>query len=387
MLRTLPSTTEPVRIFLGHAFPGVFLDLLHAEGDFLLVLVDLEDFDLDLLALGDDFAGMVDALGPGHLGDVDEAFDAFLKLAERAVGHDVDDFGFVDGADGVFLLDIFPRAGVVLLEAEGDLFLFLVDREDFDFEFLIDLEHVAGMIDAAPAHVGDVQQAVDTAEVDEGAEVGDVLDGALADFADGQAVEGLALQLLALLLDHLAAGDDDVAAFFVDLEDDGVDGPADPIGDFAGPADVHLAGGEEDRHADVDEQPAFDFLGDFAGDGVSLLLGLHDRFPIDDAISFAFGDFDQAGVTLDVFEEDADFVADLDVFGFVEFGAFENAFALEAEFDDEIVADDAGDFSLENGARGEVLDFVAGDEFGEIVGGVAECGGYGAVGFCVHVSE
>ena len=33
----------------------------------------------------------------------------------------------------------------------------------------------------------------------------------------------LRFELFALLLDHLAAGDDDVAALFVDLENDGVD--------------------------------------------------------------------------------------------------------------------------------------------------------------------
>jgi hypothetical protein len=37
------------------------------------------------------------------------------------------------------------------------------------------------MADAFPTHVGDVQQTIDTAEVDERAEVGDVLDDTLAD--------------------------------------------------------------------------------------------------------------------------------------------------------------------------------------------------------------
>ena len=45
-------------------------------------------------------------------------------------------------------------------------------------------DHLRGMADAAPAHVGDVQQAVDAAQVDERAELGDVLDHALAELAD-----------------------------------------------------------------------------------------------------------------------------------------------------------------------------------------------------------
>ena len=55
--------------------------------------------------------------------------------------------------------------------------------EDVDLELLVDLDHVVRVGDAAPAHVGDVQQAVDAAEVDERAELGDVLDDALADLA------------------------------------------------------------------------------------------------------------------------------------------------------------------------------------------------------------
>ena len=132
--------------------------------------------------------------------------------------------------------------------------------------------------------------------------------------------------------------------------------------DFAGPADIDLRRGEEDRHADVDQQAALDLLGDFAGDGVAFLLGLHDGFPVDDAISLALADLHQTGVAFDVFEEDVNFVAELHVFGFVEFGAFENAFGLEAELDDEIIAGDAGDFALDDGAGGEVLNFVALDE-------------------------
>ena len=38
-----------------------------------------------------------------------------------------------------------PRAGRLLLEAQGDAFLFLVDLDDVDFELLIDLDDfVAG---------------------------------------------------------------------------------------------------------------------------------------------------------------------------------------------------------------------------------------------------
>ena len=51
---------------------------------------------------------------------------------------------------GYLRLDVLPRAGVLLLEAQGDLLLVLVDRQDLDLDLLVDLEHVAGVVDAGP---------------------------------------------------------------------------------------------------------------------------------------------------------------------------------------------------------------------------------------------
>ena len=70
----------------------------------------------------------------------------------------------------------------------------------------------AGVVDALPGDVGDVQQAVDAAQVDEGAVVGDVLHHAVEDLALLQALDQFAALLGAGFLEDGAAGDDDVAA-------------------------------------------------------------------------------------------------------------------------------------------------------------------------------
>src|SRR5436190_10773485 len=75
------------------------------------------------------------------------------------------------------------------------------------------------MLYAAVRHVGDMKESVDATEIDERAEVGDVLDHALPDLV----LLELLHQLLALagtlgLEDH-AARDDDVAAALVELDD------------------------------------------------------------------------------------------------------------------------------------------------------------------------
>ena len=110
------------------------------------------------------------------------------------------------------------------------------------------------MADAAPAHVGDVQQAVDAVEVDERAEVGDVLDRALADVARGHLARSSLAVLGAFLLDEFAAGQDDVLPLLVDLDDLEIVGVADELLQVLGRDDVDLRGGQKGFDADVDEQ-------------------------------------------------------------------------------------------------------------------------------------
>src|SRR5262249_3928935 len=186
-------------------------------------------------------------------------------LDEGPVAHDVDDLAGVPAADRVAGLDVGPRAGRLVLEAQGDLFLVLIYRQDVHLQLLVDVDFFVGVVDAAPVHVGDVQKPVDAAEVHEGAELGDVLDHALTDLARLDLGHQPFLPLLALILDELAAADHDVAAGLIDFEDFALDGLVDVVGDVRRPTDVHLAGRQEDVDADVDQQAALDLAGDRAG--------------------------------------------------------------------------------------------------------------------------
>src|SRR5262245_22867025 len=113
-------------------------------------------------------------------------------------------------------------------------------------------------MDAARADGGQVEGAVDAAGVATGAVVVDVLDLAGDDVGLLECLEEAILCAVALLLDELAPGDDDVAALGVDLENGGADLAADVLADVGGAADIHLGGGQEDGDADVHEQAALD---------------------------------------------------------------------------------------------------------------------------------
>ncbi len=289
-----------------------------------------------------------------------QPLDARLQLDEGAVAHDVDDFAGVPASDGILVGHVLPRAGRLVFEAQRDLFLVLVHLQDVHLKLLVDVDNFVRVVDPAPRHIGDVQEAVDAAQIDEGAELGDVLDDALADLADLDLAEELLLHLLALVLQQLAAADDDVAAGLVDLEDLALDRLVDVIGDVRRPADVHLRGRQKDVDADVDEQAAFDLARDQAGDDIALLMLGDNVFPFLLPFGLAVTEDDRAALVLDGVEQDLNLFADLRgvdlvVALIVPLLQGDDALALVADIDDHIVADNVDDAALDDFVDLEIL--------------------------------
>ena len=152
-----------------HFGPGIGERLLETERDAALFGLDGEDDRVDGVALLENVAGMADLFAPGHFRDVDQAFDAGLDLDEGAEVHEARDRAGDALADLVPVGSGIPRLGLKLLEAKRNLLGFGIDLENADLEFLADGEHVFGLVDAAPGDVADVEQAIDAAEIDEGA--------------------------------------------------------------------------------------------------------------------------------------------------------------------------------------------------------------------------
>src|SRR5262249_23554405 len=152
-------------------------------------------------------------------GDVDQALDPRLELDEGAVVGDVGDAALELHADRILRLDALPRIGLELLHAERDAVRVVIDPDDLHADRLADREDLARMIDAPPVDVGVMKEAVDGAEVDEGAVVGNVLDDAVDDLPFLEALDELGALLGARLFEDGATGDDDIAAPLVHLQD------------------------------------------------------------------------------------------------------------------------------------------------------------------------
>ncbi len=109
------------------------------------------------------------------------------------------------------------------------------------------------MIDPSPTHVGDVEQTVDASEVDEGAEVGDILDRSGPEFALADVGHQRFFHLVSLFFDQLSPRDDDISASLIDLEDHTLDLLTDECADVMWTSDINLAGRQEDVDSDVDQ--------------------------------------------------------------------------------------------------------------------------------------
>src|SRR6476619_3318262 len=153
----------------------------------------------------------------GELGDVHEALDAVEDLDEGAERDDLRDRALELVAHVVRVDDALPRVLLGLLEAQGDALALPVDVEHLDLHGAADRQDLVCVVDVRPRELGDVDEAVDAVEVDEGAEVDDVGDRALDDVARVEPVEDALPLLLALFLEYGAAREDDVVARAVEL--------------------------------------------------------------------------------------------------------------------------------------------------------------------------
>ncbi len=258
----------------------------------MLLLVDPKHHHVNFVTDAHQFTWVIDSASPRHFTDVNKPFDPIFQLDEGTVGQHVDHFALDCGIHRILFANVVPRAFAFLLQAQSDLFFFVVDVQDHDFDLVVDLHHFCWVTNTSPAHVGDMQQTVDSAEVNKRTEIGDILDCSFAKIANGEYFQQLLLLFFSSFFDQATTRNNDVFSSFVDLQDLTFDVVTDVICDVLRTTDVHLARRQEDIDAIFDDgfaihfssnlnkQAALDLANHWTTDDIAFVVSLDDGFPV-----------------------------------------------------------------------------------------------------------
>ena len=197
-----------------------------------------------------------------------------------------------------------------------------------------------------------MQQTVHAVEIHEHPEIGDVFDHADDLVARLDAIEELLALLGALGLDDLAAGEHDVFPVVVDFDDLELVNLADVFVEVLRRDDVDLAAGQEGLDADVDHETALHDGLHLALHETTVLIDLVNLVPVLAMRGLFLGEDDHALIVFEAFEEDFDFVADLNVLVFKLVGR-DGPFRFVADVHQDDLRLDFQNAALDDGAFGE----------------------------------
>ena len=157
-------------------------------------------------------------LAPRHLRNVDQTLNTGLDLNECTVVGNHNYLTLHVVAHLEVSIQSIPRMRSELLQTEGDATLLVVEVEDNHVDLLVELDHLVGIVYAAPRQVCDVDESVNTTEVNEYTVRGDILNGTLKDLTLLELTDDLLLLGLELLLDESLMRNNDIAELLVDLD-------------------------------------------------------------------------------------------------------------------------------------------------------------------------
>src|SRR6266508_649339 len=163
-------------ITLANGLPWILLNLLHPQTHAACSGIDAQHLDLDRIAGTHDLAGMLNALGPAHLGHMYQPFDSWFQFYESSIIGHAGDFARNTSGGRKTLLDRLPRIGQKLFVPERYALAVAIKLKHFHLHRVAYFEKLGWILQASPGHVGDMQQAIDTSEIDKRAIISQVLD-------------------------------------------------------------------------------------------------------------------------------------------------------------------------------------------------------------------
>ena len=151
---------------------AAFSSLLDGEADAATLKVEVDDLDPEFFARRDDLLGKIDMVSR-HFRNVHEAFDALANLHKRPERNELGDTAVDKFANLMRSGEFLPWILLGRLERKTDALAVEIDLEDLNVDFVANLHNGTGVVDVLPRQLGNVDEAVHAAEVDECTEVHD----------------------------------------------------------------------------------------------------------------------------------------------------------------------------------------------------------------------
>src|SRR5262245_38936396 len=267
-------------VTFSQSFPRILLNLFHTQTDSSGFRIDAQDFNFNHVARINQLARMFDAFGPAHFGNMDQTFNAGLKLNKRTIVGNAGHLTRNSRHRRKALFDTLPRVRQKLLVTQRDALASAIEPQDLHLNGVANLEQLTRILQSAPRHVGNVKQTIDAAEIDEGAVIGKILDLTFNDDVFFDLIQCRALPIGVAFFEHGFPRQHDIRALAIQLYYLGLDLTAAKRIQVAQWPNINLRPRQKCGDSiDVDPQAAFDPLDYFTFDRGSLIEGLFQVIP------------------------------------------------------------------------------------------------------------
>ena len=306
-----------------------------------------------------------------HLGDVHQTLDASAQGDESTERNDLGNRAISDGANGELLDELHPRILGGLLQAQRDALAGQVNVQNLDFDFLANLDNLGRMVDVVPRKLGDVNQTVNAAQVNEGAKVNDRGNGAVQAHTLGELLQDFGTLVLAAFLQQHAARKHHVVAVTIHLDNASLELGTQIHIQVLHAAQVNQRCRQEATQADVQNQAALDDFDNLAHNGFAVLVLFFNVVPGTLVLSATLGKNQTTVLVFLLKNQSLNLVAQahnvsrVDILADGQLANRDNTLALEADVNQNLIMLQFDDFALHQIAFVEV--------------------GQGAVDHCVHL--
>ena len=220
---------------------------------------------------------------------MNQALNARLQLRKSAKGSQTHNGCTNHCANRIFFGCQAPRIRNQLFQAERNLFLLRIYAQNINLNLIALFQNVGRLINSVPSHLGNVQQAINTAQIHKSAKAGQTRNYALAYLALGNLSPDSFLLFLLFFQFQLFRRKQQAVFIFITFNNFSGKLFADINLNIINKMSVQLRIRHKTAHANIHQHAAFNSLNHFAGNHAVFLFKLQQLIPNFNHIDHPFG--------------------------------------------------------------------------------------------------